>query len=30
VVLEPGWEVDGALRASTPQEAVDLALAALA
>jgi uncharacterized protein (TIGR00725 family) len=30
VVLEPGWEVDGALRAATPQEAVDLALAAVA
>ena len=27
VVLEPGWEVDGALRASAPAEAVDLALA---
>jgi uncharacterized protein (TIGR00725 family) len=27
VVLEPGWEVDGALRARTPREAVDLALA---
>jgi uncharacterized protein (TIGR00725 family) len=27
VVLEPGWDVDGALRAMTPQEAVDLALA---
>jgi uncharacterized protein (TIGR00725 family) len=27
VVLEPGWEVDGALRASTPAEAVELALA---
>jgi uncharacterized protein (TIGR00725 family) len=27
VVLEPGWEVDGALRAKTPREAVDLALA---
>jgi len=26
VVLEPGWEVDGALRASTPEEAVALAL----
>jgi uncharacterized protein (TIGR00725 family) len=26
VILEPGWEVDGALRAATPQEAVDLAL----
>jgi uncharacterized protein (TIGR00725 family) len=29
VVLEPGWEVDGTLRATTPEEAVDLALAAL-
>jgi uncharacterized protein (TIGR00725 family) len=27
VVLEPGWDVDGALRASTPEEAVELALA---
>jgi uncharacterized protein (TIGR00725 family) len=27
VVLEPGWEVDGAQRARTPAEAVDLALA---
>lgn len=26
VVLEPGWEVDGALRAATPSEAVQLAL----
>jgi uncharacterized protein (TIGR00725 family) len=26
VVLEPGWDVEGALRASTPAEAVDLAL----
>jgi uncharacterized protein (TIGR00725 family) len=26
VILEPGWEVGGALRASTPVEAVDLAL----
>jgi uncharacterized protein (TIGR00725 family) len=26
VILEPGWEVDGALRARTPAEAVDLAL----
>ena len=30
VILEPGWEVDGALRADTPQEAVELAMAALA
>ena len=29
VVLEPGWEVDGAQRAQTPAEAVELALAAL-
>jgi uncharacterized protein (TIGR00725 family) len=29
VVLEPGWEVDGALRAATPAEAVELALAGL-
>jgi uncharacterized protein (TIGR00725 family) len=27
VILEPGWEVDGALRAATPAEAVELALA---
>jgi uncharacterized protein (TIGR00725 family) len=27
VILEPGWEVDGALRAQTPAEAVGLALA---
>jgi uncharacterized protein (TIGR00725 family) len=27
VILEPGWEVDGALRAQTPVEAVELALA---
>ncbi|MGH2935726.1 MAG: LOG family protein [Gaiellaceae bacterium] len=27
VVLEPGWDVDGALRAATPREAVDLAVA---
>jgi hypothetical protein len=27
VILEPGWEVDGALRARTPAEAIDLALA---
>jgi uncharacterized protein (TIGR00725 family) len=26
VILEPGWEVDGALRAQTPAEAVELAL----
>ncbi len=29
VVLEPGWEVDGAQRAETPAEAVELALAAV-
>jgi uncharacterized protein (TIGR00725 family) len=29
VVLEPGWEVDGAQRAHTPAEAVELALAAV-
>jgi uncharacterized protein (TIGR00725 family) len=27
VVLEPGWEVEGTLRARTPAEAVELALA---
>jgi uncharacterized protein (TIGR00725 family) len=26
VILEPGWEVEGVGRASTPEEAVDLAL----
>jgi hypothetical protein len=26
VILEPGWDVDGALRAATPAEAVELAL----
>src|SRR5438128_3460712 len=26
VILEPGWEVEGALRATTPAEAVELAL----
>jgi uncharacterized protein (TIGR00725 family) len=26
VILEPGWDVDGALRAQTPAEAVELAL----
>jgi uncharacterized protein (TIGR00725 family) len=30
VVLEPGWQVDGTLRAATPEEAVRLALAAAA
>jgi hypothetical protein len=29
VVLEPGWEADGTLRADTPAEAVELALAAI-
>jgi uncharacterized protein (TIGR00725 family) len=28
VVLEPGWEVEGVKRAATPEEAVELALAA--
>jgi uncharacterized protein (TIGR00725 family) len=28
VVLEPGWEVEGAQRATTPEEAVEFALAA--
>jgi uncharacterized protein (TIGR00725 family) len=28
VVLEPGWEVEGTLRAQTPAEAVEFALAA--
>ena len=28
VVLEPGWEVEGTRRAETPEEAVELALAA--
>jgi len=28
VVLEPGWEVEGAHRAATPEEAVEFALAA--
>jgi uncharacterized protein (TIGR00725 family) len=26
VILEPGWDVDGALRAQTPEAAVELAL----
>jgi len=30
VVLEPGWEVDGTLRAATPAQAVELALDACA
>jgi uncharacterized protein (TIGR00725 family) len=29
VILEPGWQVDGALRAETPAEAVELALGEL-
>lgn len=29
VVLEPGWKVEGTLRAATPAEAVELALAAI-
>jgi hypothetical protein len=29
VILEPGWDVDGALRAATPAEAVELALSAV-
>src|SRR5712691_133728 len=29
VILEPGWDVDGALRAASPAEAVELALADL-
>jgi uncharacterized protein (TIGR00725 family) len=29
VVLEPGWEVEGVLRAATPEEAVEVALAGL-
>ncbi len=29
VVLEPGWEVEGTLRAATPEEAVLLALSAV-
>jgi uncharacterized protein (TIGR00725 family) len=29
VVLEPGWEVEGTQRATTPAEAVELALAAV-
>ena len=28
VVLEPGWEIDGTVRAQTPAEAVELALGA--
>jgi len=30
VVLEPGWDVDGTLRAATPEEAVELAVQPLA
>jgi uncharacterized protein (TIGR00725 family) len=30
VILDPGWEVDGALRADSPQEAVELVMAAIA
>jgi uncharacterized protein (TIGR00725 family) len=26
IVLEPGWDVDGARRAATPEQAVELAL----
>jgi len=29
VILEPGWDLDGVARASSPKEAVDLALASL-
>jgi hypothetical protein len=29
VILEPGWELDGVLRAASPGEAVELALAAI-
>ena len=29
VVLEPGWDLDGVPRASSPEEAVDLALGAI-
>lgn len=29
VILEPGWELDGVVRASSPDEAVELALRAL-
>ena len=29
VVLEPGWQVEGTLRATTPEEAVELALRAV-
>jgi uncharacterized protein (TIGR00725 family) len=30
VVLEPGWEIDGALRADSPEQAVELAMSAVA
>ncbi len=30
VILEPGWDVDGALRAVTPEEAVEAALSRVA
>ena len=30
VILEPGWELDGVARASSPEEAVELALSPLA
>jgi len=30
VILEPGWELDGVARAASPEEAVELALGALA
>jgi hypothetical protein len=30
VILDPGWELDGVPRASSPEEAVDLALSPLA
>jgi uncharacterized protein (TIGR00725 family) len=30
VVLEPGWEIDGTVRAHTPEQAVELALDAVA
>ncbi len=30
VILEPGWELDGVVRATTPEEAVDLALSRVA
>jgi hypothetical protein len=29
VILEPGWEIDELPRAATPDEAVELALAAV-